>query len=56
MNKWYVYQNGIMIEEVFFSAACTADYVRDRLIEQDFFPPEIKVALAGKISPVAELT
>lgn len=52
MNKWLVYQYSMKsyrwecIDEVYFMPDCTADYVRNSLVNHDGYSYSIKVVLA----------
>lgn len=51
MNKWLVYQYSIKsyrwecIDEVYFTPDCSADYVKNSLVNHDGYSYSIKVVL-----------
>lgn len=42
-RAWDVYLNGRLIDTVFYDRSCTADYVRNGLINHDGYNPRIRV-------------
>ncbi len=45
-NKWIVYSNGLIMDEVFFTKDCDAEYVKTSLIIHDGYPSDIHVKKA----------
>jgi hypothetical protein len=43
MNEWDVYIDNEWIDSVFFTNDCDANYVKNSLIEHDYFPENIIV-------------
>ena len=43
MNGWNVYLGNVLIDTVYYTGECNADYVRDSLIYHDNYPPAIRV-------------
>ena len=42
-NAWNIYHRGRLIETVFYTEECSAEYVKDSMIDHDGFPPGIEV-------------
>jgi hypothetical protein len=43
MRTWDVYLGGKLIDTVFFTSDCDAEYVKNSLINHDGFSPDIQV-------------
>ncbi|ADD65092.1 hypothetical protein PAK_P100096 [Pseudomonas phage PAK_P1] len=43
MQAWNVYQNGQLIDTVFFDIMCAAEEVRKSLVNHDGYPSDITV-------------
>ena len=41
---WNVYHNGKLIDTVFFTKDCDADYVKRALVNHDGYPSDIRVS------------